>query len=187
MIAQHMMALFWGVCLMTLGWMTYAEASVPENLEKSIDELKAYYIRNDPELYNAHPVFLRVLNNLKNKFEESEQNLLMSIIMDTYSRIFTRMQNESLDEATKDRLAHVQQHLKKLQENYFPGKSAELKTYAETLWAIKEDDPIVQSKALFEFKRVYREATQLKNKDRRRRQAKSIRPKASGGRSPSRS
>lgn len=57
--------------------------------------------------------------------------------MDTYSRIFTRMQNESLDTATKERLAHVQQHLKKLQENYFPGKSAELKTYAETLWAIK--------------------------------------------------
>ncbi|XP_067247093.1 interferon gamma 1 [Chanodichthys erythropterus] len=175
MIAQHMMALFWGVCLMTLGWMTYAEASVPENLEKSIDELKAYYIRNDPGLYNAHPVFLQVLNKLKGKPEESERNLLMSIIMDTYSRIFTRMQNDSLDDATKDRLAHVQQHLKKLQENYFPGKSAELKTYAETLWAIKEDDPIVQSKALIEFKRVYREATQLKNKDRRRRQTKSIR------------
>nr|AGQ16236.1 interferon gamma 2a [Ctenopharyngodon idella]AGQ16237.1 interferon gamma 2a [Ctenopharyngodon idella] len=177
MIAQHMMALFWGVCLMTLGWMTYAEASVPENLDKSIDELKAYYIKDDLELHNAHPVFLRVLKDLKVNLEESEQNLLMSIIMDTYSRIFTRMQNESLDTATKERLAHVQQHLKKLQENYFPGKSAELKTYAETLWAIKENDPIVQRKALFEFKRVYREATQLKNlknKDRRRRQAKSI-------------
>lgn len=47
------------------------------------------------------------------------------------------MQNESLDEATKHRLAHVQDHLKNLQVNYFPGKSAELKTYAETLWAIK--------------------------------------------------
>lgn len=70
-------------------------------------------------------------------WQESEQNLLMSIIMDTYSRIFTRMQNESLDESTKERLAHVQDHLKKLQENYFPGKSAELKTYAENLWAIK--------------------------------------------------
>lgn len=44
MIAQHMMALFWGVCLMSLGWMTYAEASVPENLDKSIDELKAHYV-----------------------------------------------------------------------------------------------------------------------------------------------
>ncbi|XP_077089940.1 interferon gamma isoform X2 [Siphateles boraxobius] len=174
MIAQHMMAFVWGVCLMTLGWMTYAEASVPENLDKSIDELKAYYIKDDREIHNAHPVFLRVLKDLK----ESEQNLLMSIIMDTYSRIFTRMQNESLDEATKDRLAHVQEHLKNLQENYFPGKSAELKTYAETLWAIKENDPIIQRKALFELKRVYREATQmrnLKNKDRRRRQAKSIR------------
>ncbi|XP_056100404.1 interferon gamma 1 isoform X2 [Rhinichthys klamathensis goyatoka] len=174
MIAQHMMAFVWGVCLMTLGWMTYAEASVPENLDKNIDELKAYYIKDDREIHNAHPVFLRVLKDLK----ESEQNLLMSIIMDTYSRIFTRMQNESLDEATKDRLAHVQEHLKKMQENYFPGKSAELKTYAETLWAIKENDPIIQRKALFELKRVYREATQmrnLKNKDRRRRQAKSIR------------
>ncbi|KAG1953101.1 interferon gamma 1 isoform X2 [Pimephales promelas] len=174
MIAQHTMAFVWGVCLMTLGWMTYAEASVPENLDKNIDELKAYYIKDDREIHNAHPVFLRVLKDLK----ESEQNLLMSIIMDTYSRIFTRMQNESLDEATKDRLAHVQEHLKKLQDNYFPGKSAELKTYAETLWAIKENDPVIQRKALFELKRVYREATQmrnLKNKDRRRRQAKSIR------------
>ncbi|KAK7129947.1 hypothetical protein R3I93_019557 [Phoxinus phoxinus] len=163
---------------MTLGWMTYAEASVPENLDKSIDELKAYYIKDDFETHNAHPVFLRILKDLK----ESEQNLLMSIIMDTYTRIFTRMQNESLDVATKDRLAHVQEHLKKLQENYFPGKSAELKTYAETLWAIKENDPIIQRKALFELKRVYREATQmrnLKNKDRRRRQAKSIRKQKS--------
>lgn len=47
------------------------------------------------------------------------------------------MQNDSLDEATKERLAHVQEHLKKLQESYFPGKSADLRTYAETLWAIK--------------------------------------------------
>lgn len=70
-------------------------------------------------------------------WQESEQNLLMSIILDTYSKIFSRMQNESLDEATKHRLAHVQDHLKNLQVNYFPGKSAELKTYAETLWAIK--------------------------------------------------
>ncbi len=44
MIAQHTMAFFWGVCLLTLGWMTYGEASVPENLDKSIDELKVYYV-----------------------------------------------------------------------------------------------------------------------------------------------
>ncbi|XP_052428842.1 interferon gamma 1 isoform X2 [Carassius gibelio] len=171
MIAQNMTIFFWGVCLLTSGWATYSEASVPENLDKSIDELKAYYIKDDHEIHNAHPVFLRVLKDLK----EPEQNLLMSIIMDTYSRIFTRMENDSLDEATKERIAHVQEHLKKLRENYFPGKSAELKTYAETLWAIKEDDPVIQRKALFELKRVYREATllkNLKNKERRRRQAK---------------
>ncbi len=69
--------------------------------------------------------------------QEPEQNLLMSIIMDTYSRIFIRMEKDSQDEATKEKLAHVQEHLKKLQENYFPGKNAELKMYAETLWAIK--------------------------------------------------
>jgi len=43
---------------------------------------------------------------------------------------------------------------------------------------LQENDPVIQRKALFELKRVYREATQmrnLKNKDRRRRQAKSIR------------
>uniref|UniRef100_A0A8C1RT32 Interferon gamma 1 n=1 Tax=Cyprinus carpio TaxID=7962 RepID=A0A8C1RT32_CYPCA len=175
MIAHHMMALFWGVCLVTLGQMTYGEASVPENLDKSIDELKVYYIKDDRELHNAHPVFLRFLKDIKVNLEEPEQNLLMSIIMDTYSRIFTQMEKDSQDEATKEKLAHVQEHLEKLQENYFPGKSAELKTYAETLWAIKEDDPVVQRKALFELKRVYREATQLKNlknKERRRRQAR---------------
>uniref|UniRef100_A0A671QRT2 Interferon gamma 1 n=1 Tax=Sinocyclocheilus anshuiensis TaxID=1608454 RepID=A0A671QRT2_9TELE len=181
MIAQHMMAFFWGVCLLTLGWMTYGEASIPENLDKSIDELKVYYIKDDRELHNAHPVFLRFLKDIKVNLEEPEQNLLMSIIMDTYSRIFTRMEKDSQDEATKERLAHVQEHLKKLQENYFPGKSAELKTYAGTLWAIKEDDPVVQRKALFELKRIYREATQLrnlKNKERRRRQAKITKSKS---------
>ncbi|XP_058629685.1 interferon gamma 1 isoform X2 [Onychostoma macrolepis] len=178
MIAQHMMAFFWGVCLLTSGWMTYGEATVPENLDKSIDELKVYYIIDDRELHNAHPIFLRVLKDIK----EPEQNLLMSIIMDTYSRIFIRMEKDSQDEATKERLEHVQEHLKKLQENYFPGKSAELKKFAETLWAIKEDDPVVQRKALFELKRVYREATQLrnlKNKERRRRQAKITKSKRS--------
>lgn len=44
MIAQQTMAFFWGVCLLSLGWMTYGEASVSENLDKSIDELKAYYV-----------------------------------------------------------------------------------------------------------------------------------------------
>ncbi|XP_056311063.1 interferon gamma 1 [Danio aesculapii] len=181
MIAQHMMGFVSGVCLLFSGWMTYSEASVPENLDKSIEELKAYYIKEDSQLHNAHPIFLRILKDLKVNLEESEQNLLMSIVMDTYSRIFTRMQNDSLDEATKERLAHVQEHLKKLQENYFPGKSAELRTYAETLWAIKENDPIVQRKALFELKRVYREATllkNLKNKERKRRQAKASRSKS---------
>ncbi|XP_051974935.1 interferon gamma 1-like [Xyrauchen texanus] len=178
MIEQQVMVFFWGVCLLTSGWMTYADASIPENLDKSIDELKTFYIKDDRELHNAHPIFLRALKDLKGKLEESEQKLMMSIIMDTYSRIFIRMQNESQDEAMKERLEHVQEHMKKLQENYFPGKSAELKTYAETFWAIKENDPIVQRKALFEMKRVYREAIQLrslKNKDRRRRQAKIIR------------
>ncbi len=40
---------------------------------------------------------------------------------------------------------------------------------------LQEDDPVVQRKALFELKRVYREATllrNLKNKERRRRQTK---------------
>ncbi|XP_052410849.1 interferon gamma 1 [Carassius gibelio] len=181
MTAQHMMAIFWGVCLLILRQMTYGEASVPENLDKSIDELKVHYIKDDSELHNAHPVFLRFLKDIKVTLEEPEQNLLMSIIMDTYSRIFTRMQKDSKDKPTKERLAHVQEHLKKLQENYFPGKSAELKTYAETLWSIKEDDPVVQHKALFELKRVYREATQLrnlKNKERRRRQTKITRSKS---------
>ncbi|XP_051547461.1 interferon gamma 1-like isoform X1 [Myxocyprinus asiaticus] len=178
MIEQQVMAFVWGVCLLTSGWMTFAEASVPENLNKSIDELKTYYIKDDRELHNANPIFLRALKDIKVNLEQSEQKLLMSIIMDTYSRIFIRMQNESQDKSMKERLEHVQEHLKNLQDNYFPGKSAELKTYAETFWAIKENDPIVQHKALFELKRVYREATQLRNmnnKDRRRRQAKSIR------------
>lgn len=73
--------------------------------------------------------------------QETEQNLLMSIIMDTYNRIFTRMENDSKDEATKEKLEHVKDHLEELQKNYFPGKSAELKTYAETLWAIKVRQP----------------------------------------------
>lgn len=44
MTAQHMMAIFWGVCLLILRQMTYGEASVPENLDKSIDELKVHYV-----------------------------------------------------------------------------------------------------------------------------------------------
>ncbi|XP_056604814.1 interferon gamma 1 [Triplophysa dalaica] len=173
--------LFLGMCLLTCQWMM-CETSVSENLEESISELNKHYGEKAGELHNGHPVFLLILKELKVKFEETEQKLLMSIIIDTYSRIFTRMKNESQSEDVKDRLEHVLEHLRKLQENYFPGKSAELRTYAEDLWAIKENDPMVQRKALYEMKHVYRQATAMqrkdKNKDRRRRQAKNTRQKS---------
>ncbi|TRY58128.1 hypothetical protein DNTS_009805 [Danionella cerebrum] len=173
-----MMGFFWAVCFLTMGWAILGEASVPDNLDKSIDELKKHFIKDDHKLHDSHPIFLRILKDLKVNLEESEQSLLMSIIMDTYSRILTQMQNDSLDEGTKMRLVQVQEHLKKLQESYFPGKSAELKRYAEMLWAVKENNPLVQSKALFELKRVFGDALLLKNqknKERKRRQAKNSR------------
>ncbi|XP_055046578.1 interferon gamma 1 isoform X2 [Misgurnus anguillicaudatus] len=166
--------LFLGMCLLASQWMTCeSRNSVPENLDQSISELNKFYGEKAGELHNGQPVFLLVLKDLK----ETEQKLLMSIIIETYSRIFTRMHNESKDEDVRERLDHVLDHLNKIQENYFPGKSAELKTYAEVLWAIKENDPMVQRKALYELKKVYREATQLRhgnNKDRRRRQTKNL-------------
>lgn len=54
MTAQNTMAFFWGVCLLTSGWMTYGEASVPENLDKSIDELKAYYVSRPVQISNIY-------------------------------------------------------------------------------------------------------------------------------------
>ncbi|XP_065146195.1 interferon gamma 1 isoform X2 [Paramisgurnus dabryanus] len=165
---------FLGMCLLASQWMTCeSRNSVPENLDQSISELTKFYGEKGGDLHNGQPVFLLVLKDLK----ETEQKLLMSIIIETYSRIFTRMQNESKDEDVREKLDHVLDHLNKIRENYFPGKSAELKTYAEVLWAIKENDPMVQRKALFELKKVYREATQLRhgnNKDRRRRQTKNL-------------
>lgn len=69
--------------------------------------------------------------------QESEQKLLMTIILDVYNRIFTRMENETEDEKVKHDLLEVKQQMNKLKEHYFSKKHEDFKKYITELLALK--------------------------------------------------
>ncbi|NP_001187263.1 interferon gamma 1 isoform 2 precursor [Ictalurus punctatus] len=169
------MTLFWRICFVFFGMMAYSEAFLPKNIKESIDHLNNHYNPNPGKLYDGHSLFLDKLT--KQKFEESEQKLLMTIILDAYNKIFTKMENETQDETLKNHLHEVKDQMNKLKEHYFSGKHADIKKYVTELLDLKENDPRIQSKAIFELKAVYNKATNLgrmsAENPRRRRQAKS--------------
>ncbi|TSK13260.1 Interferon gamma [Bagarius yarrelli] len=157
--------------------MACSEAFLPENIKKSIEHLNNHYVRKNPspdKLYDGHSLFLDKLKD--KKFEEGEQKLLMTIILDVYSRIFIQMENEAQDEKVKNDLHEVKEQMDKLKEHYFSGKHADIKMYVTELLALRENDPRIQSKAILELKTVYNKAANLgsmsADSHRRRRYAK---------------
>ncbi|XP_062865286.1 interferon gamma 1 [Trichomycterus rosablanca] len=171
-----MMTLYLGICLLVFGWTANSEASLPKNFEKSINELNGHYQSKNTDKLFTGPIFVGKLRNLHEKFEEGEQKLLMTIILDAYDRIFARMENETQDDKVKMNLREVTDQLNKLKEHYFSGKHSDLKSYVNDLLALKESDPLIQRKALFELKSVYKTAAKMGDlsaqTSRRRRQAK---------------
>ncbi|XP_060759644.1 interferon gamma 1 [Neoarius graeffei] len=171
------MTLSWRICFVLFGMMAYSEANLPENIKKSIEHLQNHYVQknyNPEKLYNGRSLFL---DKLKDKtFEEGEQKLLMTIILDAYNKIFTRMENETQDEKVKHDLHEVKEQVNKLKEHYFSGKHATIKKYVTELVELKESDPTIQSKAIIELRTIYNQATNLGNlsaeNHRRRRQAR---------------
>uniref|UniRef100_A0A4W4GJ89 Interferon gamma n=1 Tax=Electrophorus electricus TaxID=8005 RepID=A0A4W4GJ89_ELEEL len=155
---MKMRILFLGICFLTFEWMANSEAFLPENTKKCIDKLNDHYTKEDDSLYDGHPIFLK-----------NEQKLLMRIILDAYNRIFTQMKNEAQDVSVQNQLNNVKDNLNKMKEHYFPDKN-DLNKYAIEVLALKESDPLVQRKALFEVERVYNEAANLAQNHRRRRQ-----------------
>uniref|UniRef100_A0A4W4GHQ2 Interferon gamma n=1 Tax=Electrophorus electricus TaxID=8005 RepID=A0A4W4GHQ2_ELEEL len=172
-ICQNLI-LFLGICFLTFEWMANSEAFLPENTKKCIDKLNDHYTKEDDSLYDGHPIFLKKLEHLTKNTEKSEQKLLMRIILDAYNRIFTQMKNEAQDVSVQNQLNNVKDNLNKMKEHYFPDKN-DLNKYAIEVLALKESDPLVQRKALFEVERVYNEAANLAQNHRRRRQAKGSR------------
>lgn len=61
----------------------------------------------------------------------------MTIILDAYSKIFTRMENDTQDEKVKHDLHKVKQQMNKLKEHYFSNKHADIKNYVTELLALK--------------------------------------------------
>ncbi|XP_076860618.1 interferon gamma isoform X2 [Brachyhypopomus gauderio] len=160
-----------GICILAFDWMANSEAYLPENTKRYINKLNDHYTSEDERLYDGHPIFRKKLEYLTKNAERGEQKLLMTIILDAYNRIFTRMQNETQDESVRRDLKNVMENLNKLKEHYFSNKN-DLKKYASEVLALKESDPLVQRKALFELETVYSAAAKLIQNQRRRRQAK---------------
>ncbi|KAI4876061.1 hypothetical protein NFI96_030110 [Prochilodus magdalenae] len=163
------------ICLITFGLMASSSAFLPLKARKSIEELNDYYVSNKtkekPELSDGRPLFWGRLEG----FEKPEQKLLMTIILDAYDRILTRMENETEDSNVKQNLNNMKGYLSTLKLHYFSDKHNKLKIQASEVLALKETDPLVQKKALFELIKVYNEASRLGDSaqnHRSRRQAK---------------
>ncbi|KAG9280319.1 interferon gamma 1 [Astyanax mexicanus] len=177
------MNLLFGICFLFFGWMANCEDSVPVKAKDYINQLNDYYAKKNPvsgnELFNGKPLFWKKLDG----FEKAEQKLMMTIILDTYNRILSHMQNETEDENVQKSFIEVKKYLNNLKIHYFPEKHKDLKKHVNEVMALKETDPVVQRKALLELMTVYNEASKLKDPPvhthRRRRQAKGARKQRS--------
>ncbi|XP_027007471.2 interferon gamma 1 isoform X2 [Tachysurus fulvidraco] len=169
-----MMTLSWRTYFVLFGMMVCSEAFLPENIKESFEHLNNHYNPNPDKLYDGHSLFL---DKMKDKgFEEGEQKILMIFILDVYNKIFNQMENETQDENLKHDLHEVKEEINKLRKGYFSDKHDNIKKYLTELLALKENDPRIQSKAIFELKTVYNKAsilgTSSANNRRRRRHAK---------------
>ncbi|XP_037398202.1 interferon gamma 1 isoform X1 [Pygocentrus nattereri] len=168
------MILLLEICLLSFGLMASSEASIPPNARLHIEQLNNYYQKTTEgaDLFDGKPLFWGRLDG----FEKPEQKLLMTIILDAYNRILTQMQNETEDAEVQNKLIKVKVYLDRLKLHYFSDKHNKLKTQASEVMALKETDPLVQRKALFELIKVYHEADNLRDTSvqnhRSRRQAK---------------
>ncbi|XP_066525725.1 interferon gamma 1 [Hoplias malabaricus] len=176
---KSIMNLLLGICFLLFKWTSASEAHIPLNTKKTIEQLNDYYKTRDSKIFVGKPLFWGKLDG----FEKPEQKLLMTIILDAYNRILSQMQNETQDESVQNNLIEVKEELSKLKLHYFSEKYTDFKKQASEVMALKETDPIVQQKALFELIKVYNEASNLGHtsvqSQRRRRQAKGSRNKKS--------
>ncbi|XP_070997284.1 interferon gamma 1-like [Oncorhynchus clarkii lewisi] len=167
------------MCFCLMGWMTLGWSNAAQftsiNMKRNIDKLKVHYKISKDQLFNGNPVFP------KDTFEDSEQRVLMSVVLDVYLSIFSQMLNQTGDQEVRERLDQVKGKVHETQKHYFLGRIPELRTHLQNLWAIKTSDTTVQGKALSEFITIYEKASKLaheihlkKDNRRKRRQAQRL-------------
>uniref|UniRef100_A0A8C8FIQ0 Interferon gamma n=1 Tax=Oncorhynchus tshawytscha TaxID=74940 RepID=A0A8C8FIQ0_ONCTS len=165
------------MCFCLMGWMTLGWSNAAQytsiNMKSNIDKLKVHYKISKDQLFNGNPVFP------KDTFEDSEQRVLMSVVLDVYLSIFSQMLNQTEDQEVRERLDQVKGKVQETQKHYFLGRIPELRTHLQNLWAIS--DTTVQGKALSEFITIYEKASKLahkfhlkKDNRRKRRQAQRL-------------
>lgn len=80
----------------------------------------------------------------------------MAVILDTYDRILSRMENETQDDKVKQDLHEVKEQMKKLKEHYFLGKLDDIKNFVIQLLALKVSMSLVIRNSIHILEKPYK-------------------------------
>uniref|UniRef100_A0AAY4EKS5 Interferon gamma n=1 Tax=Denticeps clupeoides TaxID=299321 RepID=A0AAY4EKS5_9TELE len=149
---------------------------IPENLDKSVQNVNSYLRTiNDVSKYSGGPVFLSMLKDYEVKFEvrlhQNSLRILMGEMLNVYLQILSNMLNKTQEQRVKEDLLYLKSKLEELKREFFKTNTAKLKQSLEELEAIKTSNELVQRKAIFELKKVFREAASIGGPDSKSHQA----------------
>ncbi|KAG9342625.1 hypothetical protein JZ751_016062 [Albula glossodonta] len=170
------LALLCGFCLSS-----FELAASNHNISEEIKMLTDHFnVTADKTLF-GNPIFLKNLDDHE-KFEESEQKLLLLEILDVYERILSDMLNHTRDLDVKTSILSIKGRMEELRRRNFLSREKALKKRLQDLWAVKTNDEVVQRKAVRELLHVYQTVSkQLHRRSQRaaprlRRHASQTRP-----------
>ncbi|TWW64931.1 interferon gamma 1 [Takifugu flavidus] len=151
---------------------------IPVEMNKTIQNLLGHYTITNKELFDGKPIFSKepLSGNLQ------AEMIYMSAILQTYDKILNQMLKElptpgpttaqsSGDKGTAELRSQLNYILKKITnlriQHY--NKPEQLLKMLQPLREVQFNNTVIQSKALWEFIKVYREASSLPNKLEKRR------------------
>ncbi|XP_042367674.1 interferon gamma 1-like [Plectropomus leopardus] len=138
------------------------------NLNQTPDSIADVLNLKQPEI-GANPLFSSIIKSINTSCQRKV--LLMNATLDVYTRIFSSiLQHDKtrvhlLDELSEQQTSKVKTVVKKLQQDmeklraHLSHPSHEKEDLFSQLNMIKIDDPVVQRKALAQFKEVYQAAS----------------------------
>uniref|UniRef100_UPI0037E750C8 interferon gamma 1 n=1 Tax=Semicossyphus pulcher TaxID=241346 RepID=UPI0037E750C8 len=178
------------VCLsLCLAVSQVRSSHIPAEMNRTIQNLLQHYSISNKDRFNGKPVFSR--EPLTGKMEA--QKVFMGGVLESYEKLFGHMLKElptpspqtaesnaadaaaRTDEDMRTKLSYILRQVQDLRRHRYQEQEKLLQNLQD-LKHIKMDNPVVQSKALWELPWLYEEASSLSDniikQRRRRRQAR---------------
>ncbi|XP_030295622.1 interferon gamma 1-like [Sparus aurata] len=164
------------VSLLVLLGVVFAAGSparyVSENMRQTHESIAAVLSLKQPEII-TNPLFSSVIRSLNTSCQGREELKLMNVTLDIYMRIFSSILHHQhktgtpalLDQVPDSERSKVKEDLKVIRgkmealKRHLNHPSHDREDVISKLNMIKVDDPLVQKKALAEFKEVYQAAS----------------------------